>query len=118
MPRGRMTQHLPTRFESKYIPEPNTGCWLWLGAVVNRSNPDTHGQFWIGTRKGGKMHLAHRVSYELHVGAIPEGMNVNHQCDTPQCVNPDHVRIGTQAENVREACERGLFHKRSQGEAA
>lgn len=107
MPRGRIAQDLPTRFEGKYIPEPNTGCWLWLGTCLSTG----HGQFWVGTRGNGKMHLAHRVSYELHIGLIPKGMNVNHQCDEPSCVNPDHLQVGTQAENVREACERGLFHK-------
>jgi hypothetical protein len=112
MPSGRVTQHLPTRFESKYIPEPNSGCWLWLATNVRNGDASTHGQFWVGTRKNGTMKLAHRVSYELYVGPIPEGMNVNHRCDTASCVNPDHLQIGTQAENVREAVERGVFHWR------
>ena len=79
--------------------EKSDGCWLWT-----RSRH----KFGYGyLRTGSVTLLAHRVSYELNVGPIPAGMHVLHSCDNPPCVNPDHLHLGTQADNMRECQERG-----------
>lgn len=78
------------------------GCWIWRGCKKARN----YGSFKVAT----KSWLAHRASYELHVGPIPAGRNLNHRCDNPSCVNPKHLRLGSQFENMREAHERGLLH--------
>lgn len=82
------------RFEEKFIPEALTGCWLWTAA--QQKNGYGHIQF------KGSVTLAHRVSYELYVGEIPDGMCVLHNCDTPQCVNPYHLFLGTQKDNMMD----------------
>ena len=69
-------------------------CWLW-----------TAGQFWNGYgnfRVEGKHLKAHRVSYELFVGAIPPQLCVCHHCDEPSCVRPSHLFLGTHADNMRD----------------
>lgn len=83
-----------SEFESRYEPEPNTGCWLWTGTL------NGHG---YGTFKR-KMY-AHRLSWILHNGPIPEdpsyhGIVVRHRCHQRHCVNPDHLQLGTQGENI------------------
>lgn len=77
-------------------------CWWWLGG-----KPGDYGAFSFN----GQHHLAHRFSYELHVGPIPAGLLVLHQCDNPSCVRPAHLRVGTSTDNIRDASAKGRLLK-------
>lgn len=90
------------RYWKYVIPEPNSGCWLWIGATTQRG----YGHILRG-RQGGYV-LAHRLSYEMHKGPIPEGMMVLHKCDNPFCSNPDHLYIGSAQQNTIDMQTRGL----------
>jgi hypothetical protein len=74
-------------------------CWFWIGTLSKR------GYGWFGIRK--QPMAAHRVSWIAHFGEIPDGLEVLHKCDTPQCVNPEHLEIGTHAKNIKDALARG-----------
>ena len=86
------------RFESKIAYESMSGCWLWT-ASLDRKN---YGYF-----KTNKTEKAHRVSYKLYNGPIPEGLSVCHKCDVPSCVNPDHLWLGTNKDNERDKIAKG-----------
>lgn len=88
------------RFDRMYIPEPNSGCWIWIGAC-----PDPPGYGRINIL--GEIIGTHRFSYERFIGPIPEGMLVCHKCDTRCCVNPDHFFLGDHAANGRDASQKG-----------
>lgn len=83
---------MPTRFWEKVRVTP--GCWLWQAST----NPRGYGVFGLH----GKTPLAHRVSWELHNQPVPAGLWVLHRCDTPSCVNPDHLWLGTHEENMKD----------------
>ena len=92
---------LRERFEGKYEPVPEAGCWLWVGKLNDRG----YGRLSRG-RRGDGWHYAHRVSYELHVGPA-DGLDVLHRCDVPCCVNPSHLFLGTQGDNNRDRDAKG-----------
>lgn len=82
----------PKPFTEHYEVDPVTGCWIWTGLVRAR-----YGAIWMD----GKMMRAHRLSYEIYTGTkIPKGKHVLHDCDNPLCVNPKHLRLGTNQDNV------------------
>jgi hypothetical protein len=82
----------------KYV-EVTPDCWIWHGTFYTQNGKNTYGQFWLkGTRTG-----AHRASYLIHVGPVPEGLEVMHSCDVKECVSPFHLRTGTHQENIAEA---------------
>lgn len=88
------------RFWSKVENSSGADCWQWLGAA----QPDGYGTVW---RKGGKRVPAHRFSYALQHGPIPEGMIVCHRCDNKGCVNPSHLFLGTHKLNTDDMMSKG-----------
>lgn len=104
---------LKERFEEKVMPIPWSGCWIWTGGFNKKDGTYGYGRIGEGGWHGKNL-LAHRVSYELHVGPIPSGMNVLHKCDTPACVNPAHLFTGTQVDNVIDCRSKGRL-RRSHG---
>ena len=79
-------------------------CWNWTGAKWNFG----HGAFsLVTTRNSEKQTGAHRVSYQLAFGPIPEGMLVCHSCDNPSCVNPRHLFVGSNLDNMRDMVAKG-----------
>lgn len=95
-------------FEKHTIPEPNSGCLLWIGYV------DRHG---YGVANIANTHgiqtSAHRIAWKLYRGEIPKGMCVLHRCDNPPCVNVNHLFLGTQSDNMKDARAKGRMRKGS-----
>jgi uncharacterized protein YerC len=89
------------------------GCWIWIGRL-NRRGYGEH-RAWNKAARG-KYFAAHRLSWEFHVGKIPEGVGyhgtvVAHRCDTPACVNPDHLFLTDQRGNLRDCLAKGRSNK-------
>lgn len=93
-------------------PDAVTGCWLWTGATFKG-----YGLIRSGGQ-GCPTHLAHRVSWRVHCGPIPEGLYVCHHCDNPPCCNPAHLFLGTQADNMRDCVSKGRQRHGDTGLAA
>lgn len=87
---------LKTKIEKYSTPEPNTGCWLWLGAWKGNTKLKSYGNVMYK----GKNIAAHRLSYTAHYGEIPTDKWILHKCDTPSCVNPEHLFLGDRQLNA------------------
>lgn len=99
------------RFMAKVHQGESSACWEWQGARV----PKGYGMFTLPDGKGGSvMVYAHRFSYTHHVGPIPTGLHVRHDCDNPPCVNPAHLRVGTVQDNMRDMVSRGRHARGNQ----
>ncbi len=97
-----MRTPLAERFWPKVDKRGDDECWEWTGG----RHPSGYGQIWIGGKYGSHIY-AHRASWEINGHKIPDGMCVLHHCDNPPCVNPAHLFIGTQADNMRDKQAKG-----------
>ncbi|MBO2700796.1 HNH endonuclease [Shewanella algae] len=84
-------------------------CWSWSGYK------DDKGYGLLSNRNGSghSPERAHRVSYELNFGEIPDGLVVRHTCDNPECTNPEHLVLGTQKDNMRDCSNRNRLNIKS-----
>lgn len=98
-----MRRDLAARFESFVSPEPNTGCWLWLGAISDAG-------YGILTIAGRNVRASH-VALALDGRPLGRGERGLHVCDFPPCVNPAHLFGGTQADNMRDCSRKGRIHR-------
>ena len=85
------------------MPEPNTGCWIWMGSVTQTG----YGQIKIK----GKQFLAHRLVYETFTKNIIGSLQACHHCDNPICVNPDHIFLGTFMDNMADKVKKNRHSK-------
>lgn len=98
---ARVHTTLQERFDQKYMPEPMSGCWLWVGCGMGAG----YGSIWDPDR--GEKIGAHVASYRLHCGEIPDGLVVRHRCDVRCCVNPEHLELGSRLDNQSDMVVRG-----------
>ena len=99
MEKQEINKILADRFWSKVDIKSKDECWEWMAGLFSNG----YGQFRVGKNKS----RAHRISYELSNGPIPEGMLICHKCDNKKCVNPDHLFCGTVTDNNRDSVEKG-----------
>jgi hypothetical protein len=96
---NRYTSTLMQRFEEKYIPEPNSGCWIWLGAT----GPNGYARMFYNGRNDRASHVSWLLHRETPIGT----KHICHKCDVPSCVNPDHLFLGTHKDNCADKAIKG-----------
>ena len=99
-----MTRDDITKHEEKFVRDPMSGCWIWTASVDKHG----YGMLW----NGKQMDRAHRLFYSFAFGTNVSGVKVLHDCDNPYCVNPHHLHVGTQAQNMKEKSIRGRAGKK------
>lgn len=97
---GPKPKALEERFWGKV--QKSDGCWNWTG----KHDAFGYGRLWISDKPYVELQ-AHRFSYTIHIGEIPEGLSILHKCDNPPCVNPEHLFIGTRADNMVDKVQKG-----------
>lgn len=96
-------QDLQQRIKSSVKIDEMSGCWIWQKAKVGTERKRSYGKITIGKKHiDRKNALAHRVSYMVFIGNIPDGLQILHKCDNPSCVNPEHLSLGTNQDNVND----------------
>lgn len=95
------------RYKARTVVDAKTGCWLWQGFI--------HAMGYGDACYRGKNHRVHRAMWIVTRGAIPSGMHVCHTCDVRHCINPDHLWLGTNRENIRDAAAKGRIRNRNNG---
>lgn len=98
---------LVDRLERLSMPEPNSGCWLWIGHTVKG-----YGRIRVARGDWRQLRPAHRVSYEIYRGLIPVGLEPDHLCRVTCCINPWHLEAVTQAENNRRSTSPSAINRR------
>lgn len=107
MPKGQYERKPPKTIEVRFWEKAivRDGCWGWQGYT----NGIGYGILTIKRRREGinRNVYAHRISWEIHKGAIPNGLFVCHTCDNPECTNPEHLWLGTNADNMHDCSLKG-----------
>jgi hypothetical protein len=98
---GKMTTEQIERFERNFFINVWNGCFEWIACLDGRG----YGTFWTNRGCG-----AHRIAFELYCGPIPSGLWVLHHCDNRKCVNPSHLFLGTQFDNMRDMVRKGRMN--------
>lgn len=101
----QVSKAIPWQYRT--IPEPNSGCLLWEGAVSRYG----YGH----VRRGGKDIVLHRLVWEEANGSIPDGLHVLHRCDVPSCVNINHLFLGTRFDNMQDIVAKGRHTSNREG---
>lgn len=113
--KGIPRRSVSDRFWEKVKKDAPDACWIWDGALYKQG----YGKLYVGRNERGSsiFHRAHRISWELaHGQSVPHGLSVLHSCDNPPCVNPAHLRVGTDAENAADRVDRKR-NREQRGEA-
>lgn len=97
--RGVSVGAVAERLRAKTVPDEDTGCWLWTGHVKKNG----YGSMAIKDRGAWKTKVAHRLWFEVAVGPIPAGLDLDHLCRNRRCVNPDHLEPVTRSENLKRS---------------